>query len=144
MQEQWKTINGYPNYQISNLGRVKRIEHYIERPTGRNKNMKMKCYYEERIKNKFFKGGNTKSYYCTKLIDSKGKLRTVCIHRLVAEAFVDNPRGLNEVDHIDRNSFNNRADNLRWCTRSENIRNRGKLKHSEEFYRNHPNYKRKD
>lgn len=59
---------------------------------------------------------------------SNGYLRGVIagkdeyIHRLVAKAFVPNPRGLKEVNHKDGNKENNNADNLEWCTRSENNR----------------------
>jgi hypothetical protein len=45
------------------------------------------------------------------------------IHRLVAEAFVPNPQGLPEIDHIDGNPSNNAASNLRWCTHQQNMRN---------------------
>ena len=148
MQEQWKTINGFENYQISNLGRLKRLEHWTEKPNGKYKVM-TKHHYSEKIKSTF-KSGIQKRYYYTCIYDSTGKKKNVLVHRLVAEAFVDNPRGLNEVDHIDRNPENNRADNLRWVTHVENQRNRNprkkpkKYEHSEKFYRNHPNYKRKD
>ena len=45
------------------------------------------------------------------------------IHRAVAELFVENPDNKPQVDHIDGNVFNNRADNLRWVTMAENNRN---------------------
>lgn len=48
--------------------------------------------------------------------------KDVYIHRLVAEAFCENPRGCKEVNHKDGNKQNNNADNLEWCTRSENNR----------------------
>ena len=43
------------------------------------------------------------------------------VHRLVAEAFIENPNNASEVDHIDCNKENNRVDNLRWVTRGENM-----------------------
>ena len=46
------------------------------------------------------------------------------VHRLVAEAFIPNPDNLPEVDHIDGNKSNNAVANLRWVTRSTNIRAR--------------------
>lgn len=45
---------------------------------------------------------------------------TFSVHRLVAKAFIPNPKGLPEVNHKDENPPNNRADNLEWCTRLYN------------------------
>lgn len=45
------------------------------------------------------------------------------IHRLVAEAYVPNPGGLPEVDHINRHIHDNSAENLRWVSRKENLEN---------------------
>ena len=45
------------------------------------------------------------------------------VHRIVAETFVDNPQGLTEIDHVNRDKSDNRAENLRWVTHSENMRN---------------------
>ena len=54
-------------------------------------------------------------------INSCGKFRRYYVHRLVAMLFVDNERGLNEVDHLDGDKSNNTAGNLRWVTRAENM-----------------------
>ena len=48
---------------------------------------------------------------------------TDLVHRLVAEAFLDNPKGYNEIDHRNHNRLDNRAENLRWCTHKENMHN---------------------
>ena len=55
---------------------------------------------------------------------SKNKVHTVeLLHRLVAIAFIENKDSKPMIDHIDRNKQNNRVDNLRWCTLSENMNN---------------------
>ena len=48
---------------------------------------------------------------------------TTLVHRLVAEAFIDNPQGYIEIDHLNRNKLDNSVANLRWVTHSENMRN---------------------
>ena len=52
-----------------------------------------------------------------------GIRNTALVHRLVAEAFIPNPLGLRDVDHIDGNKLNNRVENLRWVSHKENCNN---------------------
>ena len=47
----------------------------------------------------------------------------ILVHRIVAETFIENPRGCREVDHINRDKFDNRVENLRWVTHEENMSN---------------------
>lgn len=97
--EAWKPIRGFPGYEISNYGRIRsylRKSPIILKPNSRpNGYLKVDLY----------RGGT--SY-------------TKSIHRLVAETFIPNPTGLPVVNHKDENRFNNRVDNLEWCTHEYN------------------------
>lgn len=95
-REQWKPIDGFPNYQVSNKGRVKNIK------TGRV------------LKNVIDSHG----YYVVNL--GKGNMRMV--HRLIAQAFLPNPDNLPQINHIDENKLNNDVSNLEWVTASQNIK----------------------
>ena len=64
---------------------------------------------------------NTQGY---PIVNMQGKRKGV--HTLVAEAFIDNPRELNEVNHIDNNPLNSHEDNLEWCTHQENMNHSAK------------------
>lgn len=97
MKESWRPIKDFENYEISNMGRV------------RNKHGRIMKIHT-----------NQTGYRQVPMSkDGKGYLK--CVHKLVAEAFIDNPRGCTEVNHIDEDKSNNRADNLEWCTHQENI-----------------------
>jgi hypothetical protein len=50
-----------------------------------------------------------------------GKWTSKSVHRFVAEAWIDNPDNLPEINHIDCNRTNNSIDNLEWCTHSFNV-----------------------
>lgn len=63
---------------------------------------------------------NNRGYMICHIVDNSGKDRMFQVSRLVAEAFLPNPEKKPEVDHINTDRHNNRADNLRWVTRREN------------------------
>ncbi len=97
-----KPIDGYPDYEISVSGDV------YNRKTGR------------KLKNTVSENG----YHRVCLYNNKvGRMTNV--HRIVAQAFIENPANLPHVDHIDRDRSNNNESNLRWVTRSDNMRNVG-------------------
>ena len=63
---------------------------------------------------------NGKGYMIIGLVKN-GKRKNHYIHRLVCEAYLDNPNNLLEVNHKDKNPKNNKLDNLEWCDRSYNV-----------------------
>ena len=103
MDEIWKQCDEGDRcfYEISNLGNAKSIS---------------KITKKERL----LKGSPNQGGYLQIRVNGRDSL----IHTLVAYAFIGKrPDGL-EIDHIDRNNQNNHVDNLRYCTCSENRRNR--------------------
>lgn len=56
------------------------------------------------------------------------------VHRLIAEAFIENPDNKPTVDHIDRDKYNNRVENLRWADRCEQMTNIDRVDKSIELY----------
>lgn len=77
--------------------------------------------------NKTSKGGRYQAVNIS-LYDDNGKFQKQIkyyVHRLVAEAFIENPENLPDIDHIDENKENNVVSNLRWSTRAANMERNG-------------------
>lgn len=116
-EEIWKPIKGYEDaYEVSNLGNVRSIDRYYEQ---RNK----KCEkYLHIYKGKVLKQFKSNAGYMRVQLSYKYKSSPKTVHKLVAEAFLDNPNNYSCVNHIDGNKENNCVDNLEWCTYSHNNR----------------------
>ena len=97
--EQWKQIEGFSNYEISNTGKVRNLTTgYILK--GR---LSKSGYLQVSIKN-----------------DETKTFKNQYIHRLVAIYFIPNPENKREVNHINGDKTVNEVDNLEWVTPSEN------------------------
>ena len=70
---------------------------------------------------KFLKPSMSKDGYLRAGLHKDGKLRTIEIHRLVAEAYIPNPEGKPQVNHIDEIKTHNYINNLEWVSAKENV-----------------------
>lgn len=117
MEETWKPIEGYEGiYEVSNLGRVRSLDRVVVRP-----HPKTGVPMEYRHKGRVMKPAAYPNGYLTICLKVEGRKENCLVHRLVAKAFVKGYREDLDVNHKDCNRQNNRADNLEWCTRSENL-----------------------
>jgi len=94
--EEWRAIIGHDGYEVSNLGSVRSPRGVLKLQNGKD------------------------GYKIVRL----GAVNPRPVARLIAEAFIPNPEGKPEVDHIDRQKTNNVVSNLRWATRKEQLENR--------------------
>ena len=98
--EQWASIDGYCNYEVSWWGRVRNSK------TGR-----------------ILKPGIGSHGYVLVCLSKEGKSKTPSIHKLVADAWVENAENKRCIDHIDCDKHNNHHENLRAASHSENNMN---------------------
>lgn len=119
--EEWKVLiyNGieYPNYLISNLGRIKSIKGNLIR--------------------KQYIGTNG---YCQLHLTAKSHIMT---HRAVACTFIPLIQNKNDVNHIDEDRLNNTVNNLEWCDKKYNnnygLHNENMSKARKQYFIDNPN-----
>lgn len=110
--EIWKDIVEYEGlYQVSNFGRVRSLDRYVNHYRGGKKIVKSKILEQDCSGNSGYK----RVQLC-----KDGKQKHFSVHRLVAIAFLPNPDHLPFVNHKDENKANNHVDNLEWCTHEYN------------------------
>jgi hypothetical protein len=103
MDEEYRQIEGYDNYSVSNLGNIR---------NDKTRQLLKPCLLV--------------NGYLGVCLCKENKKKTHHIHRLIAIAFLENPDNLLEIDHINQNRTDNRIENIRWCSRGNNMRNRKK------------------
>jgi hypothetical protein len=101
--ESWRTLERFPLYEVSDMGNIRKIgaAHNLK-PAPRGDYDRVKLYYR---------------------LNGRMVSSMLSIHRLVAEAFIPNPQNLPGVDHLNWNTRDNRACNLRWCSSIHNSNN---------------------
>jgi hypothetical protein len=95
--ENWRIIHEAPNYEVSDLGRIRNS-----------------------IKGNILKGTINNEGYLWVTLRNNGINVPRAIHRLVAYYFVTNPYNLSDVNHVKGIKTNNRASQLEWCSRAQN------------------------
>lgn len=116
MEEIFKDIIGYEDYQISNKGRVIAKEKKVRYTHAITKKEHFRT-----TEKKFLKVylNNRTGYKFVQLYKDK-KSKNFNIHRLVAINFLNNHDNLDQVNHIDGNKHNNTVENLEWCSNEYN------------------------
>lgn len=97
-------IRGFPNYHVTMDGRVFNIKTMKELKQRQNKD----------------------GYLCVHLYNDNGRKQQK-VHRLIALAYIPNPKKKTTVDHKNRNKLDNRMENLRWADYKEQNNNRREL-----------------
>ena len=111
MIDEWRIIPGFPSYEVSESGEVRRSEATRTHPAGH-----------------VLRPKRTRFGYLSHTLWCDGKHREIFVHRLVAFAFRGpQPTPWHEVAHGDGNKTNNHWRNLRWATKSENCQEKRTL-----------------
>jgi hypothetical protein len=116
MEEVWRVIPKFSDYEISNHGNIRSRKRVKKYKSGRTMHLKSKS--------KSLRQHPKNDFIMTDLIDDKGKRKTVYPHKCVAMTFIENdkPRLKKVVMHKDDDLSNNHIDNLVWATHSDSIK----------------------
>lgn len=111
--EEWRSIPGLIHYEASSFGRIRSLDRIVKRigPKGpfKSKGMVLKLMK------------HNAGYLMFNAMPAIGSTPVVLVHRAVALAFIPNPIGLPQVNHLDGVGMNNLPENLEWTTGSRNL-----------------------
>lgn len=129
--EEWRNIEDYDDYQVSNLGRVRSLDRWVNN-YGNSKQF---------IKGRILKPYKGNHGYLNVALFKNGKGKWCTVHRLVAQAFIENPDNLPCINHRDECKTNNHVDNLEWCSYQYNANYGTKMKRISEQLKGRNNIK---
>lgn len=109
--EVWETISVAPFFMISNFRRIKCKSRKVKTRNGD------RLIYEKLLTKRINK---QTGYWEVGLTVSKANQKYFLVHRMVAKAFIPNPKNYPQVNHKDLDRSNDAIDNLEWCTQSQN------------------------
>lgn len=110
MTEEWRVIDGFPDYAVSSLGKIKRL---TSRTCAKAGSILRQCWSRANAKDRG---------YLTVDLCAGGKKSTKSVHILVIEAFKGRRPANLVPNHEDGDRSNNRASNLKWVTQSRNVK----------------------
>lgn len=113
MEEEWREIEGYSRYLVSNYGRIWSKTRVVSTANKNTKTIRKGMFRKSRI--------NMYGYETCNLQGDNGKNKHLKVHRIVAQAFIPNPKKLKTVNHLNFDKKDNSVDNLEWASHSENI-----------------------
>lgn len=109
---QWLPVKGYEElYEVSDTGEVRSVDRVLSVTNQKERLFKGRVLLQTM---------NKQVQYKQVSLWKENKGTSYYVHRLVAEAFIPNPEGKPEVNHIDGNRQNNHVSNLEWVTSGEN------------------------
>lgn len=113
MAEEWRSIRGFEGlYEVSDQGMVRSLDRYVNAKSGSF----------TKIKGVTMKPQKNHKGYMAVVLHKDGKPFTKFVHRLVAEAFIENKENLPQVNHKDTNKTNNAVVNLEWISNYDNMK----------------------
>lgn len=116
MNVEWRTVEGWPNYQVSSDGQVRSFS-----IRGGNKVHPLKKPDVPRLRSLTLgQSGYYKVIFYSSYLSEKQITKTFLVNRLVAMAFLGKGNEGEQVAHLDGNRKNNKVENLKWCSAKEN------------------------
>lgn len=105
-EEVWRQVAGFEHYEVSNMGRIRRITYLRPYSSKGTKYPSIQLFDSNGVRQK---------------AGVKAPCKKKLFHRLLAEAFLPNPGNLPYVNHKDGDKSNFSLDNLEWCTHGQNM-----------------------